>query len=340
MNRIVGFALGSLALICAKAGCEPPAAPEPIQTIQLPGVNSHFDHFGIDPEGGRLFATLQTENIVHVYQLNTGNELGKISGIGKPHAVLFRRDIDRLFITDGNHDHGIVHVVDGKTFAVLKDINLAPGAEQYSYDPATKYMYVGNGGHDAAQPYSFISVIDTTHGKKIADIRVDTPNLEATTLEKNGDLLFANDRLNGRVIVVDRKRRRVLTTWPITGAKLNVAMALDEAHHRLFAGCRSGAIAVFDTGSGRQVATLPIGEDVDDLMYDPVTNRIFAPTGGGDGALNVYREGDPDHYTREVSVTTGPGGKNGIYVPSVHRYYVGVPQHGNTDDQILVYDIQ
>jgi hypothetical protein len=39
---------------------------------------------------------------------------------------------------------------------------------------------------------------------------------------------------------------------------------------------------------------------------------------------------------REASIATGPGGKNSIYVPSIHRYYIGVPQHGKTDDQILV----
>jgi DNA-binding beta-propeller fold protein YncE len=323
-----------------RAQIQAAGSTELVQTIQLPKVTSHFDHFGVDPDGGRLFATLQTENLVHVYQLQSGAELGRIAGIGKPHAVLFRQDLDRLFITDGNHDHGIVHIVDGKTFTVIKSIDLAPGAEQYSYDPKTKYMYVGNGGHDASQPYSLISIIDTSRGRKVGDIKVDTPNLEATTLEVRGNRLYANDRLNGKVIVINRKQRKVLASWPITGGKMNVAIALDENHHRLFIGCRSGAIAVFDTRSGTQVATLPIGGDIDDLMYDPASKRIFAPTGGGSGALSIYQEVDPDHYSQVATVTTGPGGKNGTYVPSVSRYFVGVPQHGTTDDQILVYGIK
>ena len=39
------------------------------------------------------------------------------------------------------------------------------------------------------------------------------------------------------------------------------------------------------------------------------------------------------------NITTGPDGKNGTYVPAVHRYFIGVPQPGSTDDQVLVYGI-
>jgi hypothetical protein len=46
------------------------------------------------------------------------------------------------------------------------------------------------------------------------------------------------------------------------------------------------------------------------------------------------------HCAAAASIPTGPGGKNGIYVPSVHRYFVGVPQHGTANGQILVYGIQ
>ena len=97
MNRIGIIVIACLALVYFSAECQAADSTEPIQTIQLPKVTSHFDHFGVDPDGGRLFATLQTENLVHVYQLQSGDELGTISGIGKPHAVLFRKDLDRLF---------------------------------------------------------------------------------------------------------------------------------------------------------------------------------------------------------------------------------------------------
>jgi outer membrane protein assembly factor BamB len=70
-----------------------------------------------------------------------------------------------------------------------------------------------------------------------------------------------------------------VATWQIATAKLNVVMALDEGSHRLFVGCRSGQIVVFNTGTGKEVANLPIAEGIDDLMFDPASKRVFAATG-------------------------------------------------------------
>jgi DNA-binding beta-propeller fold protein YncE len=311
----------------------------PVATISLHKIDSHFDHFGVDVAGGRLFATLQAENVVHVYRMDTGEELHRITGIGRPHAVLYAANVNRIFITDGDHTHGKVHILDGTTYAPLGEIELAPGAEQYSWDPHNHLMYVGNGGHDAAQPYSLISIIDTATSTKISDIRVETPNLEATALESKGNRLYANDRLNTKILVVDRRQRKVLTSWPIPDAQMNVSIAMDEVHHRLFVGCRSGKIVVFDTRKGAAVASLPIGPGIDDLYFDSSSGRIFAAS-GEDGSLSVYRERDPDHFDLVLETPTGPGGKNGIYVPSLHRYFVGVPQHGTMDTEILSFEIK
>jgi hypothetical protein len=46
------------------------------------------------------------------------------------------------------------------------------------------------------------------------------------------------------------------------------------------------------------------------------------------------------HCAVAATIPTDPGGKNGIYVPPVHRRFAGVPQHGTTNGQILVYGIQ
>jgi DNA-binding beta-propeller fold protein YncE len=312
----------------------------PIQTIQLPGVKGHFDHFGLDARHGRLFATLQAQGVVEVFNVKNGKQIGTIHGIGKPHAVLYRADRNRLYITDGNHDHGKVHVVDSRSFQVLMSVDLAPGAEQFGYDSTTHFMYVANGGHDAASPFGFVSVIDTDQGEKVADIRVETPNLEGVVVENSGDRVFVNDRLHSQVVVIDRKQRTVIGQWQISTAKLNVALALDEANHRLFVGCRSGQIVVFDTETGKEQASLPIAEGVDDLFFDPQTKRIFAATGSGAGSVEVYQQRDPDHYDSVAKVASASEGKNGLYVAQVHRYFVGVPDHGDTPASMLVYDIR
>jgi len=55
------------------------------------------------------------------------------------------------------------------------------------------------------------------------------------------------------VSVVDREKRELLASWPVTLCKNNVAMALDEGNHRLFVACRTGQIAVLDTQRVRKL---------------------------------------------------------------------------------------
>ena len=66
---------------------------------------------------------------------------------------------------------------------------------------------------------------------------------------------------------------KVTATWPVVTAKSNFPMALDEANHRLFVGCRRPAkVLVFDTGSGKEIASFDTVGDTDDLFYDARAN--------------------------------------------------------------------
>src|SRR3989454_9410309 len=136
------------------------------------------------------------------------------------------------------------------------------------YDAATKYLYIDNGGGDVHQTYSMLSVVDTTAGKKLADIKIDGDTLEAMALETSSPKIYVNNKAKNQVDVVDRNKREVIASWPVTKCKTNVAMAFDETNHRLFVACRSGDIAVFDTQAGKEITALPITKGVDDMTYD------------------------------------------------------------------------
>src|SRR3981189_2513510 len=92
-----------------------------IQTFELPAeVKGHFDHFGIDLKGGRLFATPEGYHAVVVFDLKTGKLVHKIDGLGKPHAVLYRGDLTRIYVTDG--DAGALKIFDGKTEGLMSSV--------------------------------------------------------------------------------------------------------------------------------------------------------------------------------------------------------------------------
>ena len=73
-----------------------------VQTYKLPAdVKGNFDHFAVDLSGNRLFATPEVYKAVLVLDLKSGKLIHKLTGIEKPHAVRYRPDLKRLFITDG-----------------------------------------------------------------------------------------------------------------------------------------------------------------------------------------------------------------------------------------------
>lgn len=230
-------------LIAALMPCGAHAQLKLLQRIPVPGnVSGHFDHFAVDLKHGRLFATPEAGKCLEVFNVRTGKHLQTISGIDKPHAVFYREDLDRIYVTDG--EDGSLRIIDGGTYKILKTVKLRPDADSAAYDPATRYLYVANGGKDAKQNYTMISVIATDTGDRVADIKVDSNSLEAIALESGSSRMYVNSRGTNEIEVIDRDARRIVATWPITLGKGNVPMALDEVNHRLFVGCRDGKMVV------------------------------------------------------------------------------------------------
>jgi len=310
-----------------------------VQTFKLPAeIKGRFDHFGIDLKHHRLFATPEDYHALLVLDYRDGKILETVRGIEKPHAVVYREDIDRIYVTDG--EAGMVRIIDGKTYKILKSVQLQLDADAMSYDPATHLLYVVSGGKDVKMTYSTLSVVDSTAGEKQADIKVDGDTLEVMALEKASAKLYLNNRAKNEVPVIDREKRTILETWPVTLGKMNVAMAYDEANHRLFVGCRSGHIVVFDTQTGKELQALKIAEGIDDLHFDPQSKRLYAACGAGSGSVDTYQEVDPDHYQSLGQLPSGAGARNGRLVPELHRYFLAVPQHDNANAEIRVYSVE
>ena len=324
-----------LAVFVAQAQCQVTAPIKLVQTFELPAeVKGNFDHFGIDLNGGRLFATPEGYHAVVVFDLKTGKLVHKIDGISKPHAVLYREDLNRIYVTDG--DAGDLKIFDGTTYKLVSTVKLLEDADSIGYDPATKYLYIDNGGGDVHQTYSMLSVVDTTASQKLADLKIDGETLEAMALEKSTPKMYVNNRAKNQVSVVDREKRELVASWPVTLCKNNVAMALDEGNHRLFVACRTGQIAVLDTQTGKEVTSFAITKGVDDITYDAASKRVYA---AGDGAVDIFEQSSPDSYKSLGNISTGPMGRTARLVPELRRYFVAVPQHGTTNAKVLVFDV-
>ena len=309
-----------------------------VATIPLPGLkDGDFDHFAPDVDGRRLFLTDEENDKVDVLDIATNTRIHTMEDTKAPHAILYRKDLKKLFVVEG--DASAVKVYDSDTYKPVSEIKVSVDADSIAYDPATNYLYVVSGGREAHTPYSLISVIDTNASKKLRDIKINSNHLEALALENSGPRLFCNITGQNAVGVLDRNKNSLSATWPLPpGDKANVAMAFDEANHRLFVATRNpGKLVVLDSDSGKTIADLPAVGMVDDAAYDPAHKRIYL---AGDGYLDVFEQKDPDHYSLLGRVPGSFRAKTGILVPEMNRYYLAVPHHDGKDAEVRVYDVQ
>jgi DNA-binding beta-propeller fold protein YncE len=306
-----------------------------VATVPLPALHDgDFDHFAVDVPGKRLFAAAEENSKVLVFDLRNNTLVKTISDVKAPHSILYRGDIKRLFVVDG--DLGSIKLYDSESYKSIGEIRLKIGADSCAYDPATHYLYVVNGGKDAHMPNAYVSIVDTNTGKDLADIKMDSDDVEAIQMESSGPRFFVDVRGNSTVEVFDRANRKLLATWHLPPqAQKPSAIAFDEPAHRLFVGTRTpGNLVVLDSDSGKPVTLLSAPPMVDDMSFGPEHKRIyFAAT----EFLDVFQEQNPNRYEVVAKVATASRAKTGILVPELNRYYLGVPHHGNASAQLRVY---
>ncbi len=338
MKQKLAVILALFVALVASSKAQDHAPLKLVATIPLPGLHDgDFDHFAPDVDGHRLFLTGEENEKVLVLDTSTNNLIHTMEDVKAPHAILFRKDLKKLFIVEG--DASAVKVYDSESYQPVGEIKVSIDADSIAYDAATHHLYVVSGGREAHTPYSLISVIDADNSKKLRDIKINTNHVEAIVLEKSGPRMFCNLTGLSAVGVMDRNKSTLDATWPLpAGDKLNVAMAFDEANHRLFVVTRNpGKLIALNSDSGKVIASLPAVGMVDDMSYDAQHKRLYL---AGDGSLDVFEQKDADHYALLAKVPGAFRAKTGILVPELHRYYLAVPHHENKDAEVRVYEVQ
>jgi len=299
-----------------------------VQTIPLDGVEGRIDHFGLDAKGKRLFVSALGNNTVEVVDLVAGKVTNHISNLRAPQGIGFAPESNRLAVA--NDGDGSCRLYDGTSLQQTATVDLKDDADNVRYDKASHRFWVGYGEGGLA-------AIDPEAGKQVADIKLDA-HPESFQLETKGKRIFVNVPNAGHVAVVDRETGTVIEKIPMKEARANFPMALDEADHRLFIGCRSPAkLLVLDTETDKTIATLDIVGDTDDLFYDAANKRIYVS--GGESRVTVISQTSADIYNVAGQVTTAPGARNSFFVRETGTLYVAVPHRGAQKAELRVFTV-
>jgi DNA-binding beta-propeller fold protein YncE len=307
------------------------------QTIPLPDLHDgDFDHFAVDLHGNRLFVAAEENSKVLVFDLRTNKLLHTITDLKAPHAILFREDLKKLFVVDG--DLPACNIYNSETYQPIASIKLLNDADSMNYDPVTKYLYIVNGGREAHVPYEFISVIDTTNDKLLTQMKIDSDHLEGLAIEKSGLRMYVSIAGHDAIGVIDRKTLTLQDTWSIADqGGQNTPVTLDEPDHRLFTATRKpGKFLALDTETGKVVFSAPTVSHADDLSFDERMKRIYI---AGDGYLDVFKQSDPDHYELMERIPTSFRAQTGFLVRELNTYFIAVPHHEQQSAEIRAYKV-
>ena len=96
----------ALVLACSAASRAQEKTPLRLAaTIDVPGAR-HWDHFGVDLKGNRLFVSSEEEPAVEVFDLKTNKHLQSLTEFKEPHNVLPFPELKKIFVVDGEASEG------------------------------------------------------------------------------------------------------------------------------------------------------------------------------------------------------------------------------------------
>src|SRR5260370_9878595 len=273
------------------------------------GGEGGWDILTIDSAANRLYLSHATK--VVVVDLGTNTVVGEIAETPGVHGFIAVPEVQRGFSSNGKESKS--SVVDPTTLKTTSKIDTGPNPDAVVYEPRHGEVYVFNHAGNSA------TVIDAKQAKVVATIPLGG-GPEFAVADSAAGRVYCNIEDKSEVAVIDAAKHEVIARWPVAPGTEPSGIALDAAHHRLFATCHNKMMAMLDTETGKIIATVPIGAGVDGCAFDDSAQLAFASC--GDGTTTIAKEETPDKLTVVQTLKTERGARTMALDPQTHRIYL------------------
>jgi len=238
-----------------------------IKTIPVEGPGG-WDYLTVDKPSQRLFISHST--CVDVIDLKTEKHVGQIPNTTGVHGIACVPALNKGFITAGRLDSVIVF--DLKTLKVLDKVITGKNPDAILYDAYSNRIFTFNGrGHS-------VTAIDAKTNNVVGTLSVSGKPEAAVTNGKGK--IFCNIEDKSTVVKFDALTLKIDAEWPLEPGKEPSGLDIDIKNNRLFSACSdSKQIVVMDAASGKIIATLPIGEGCDGLIFIPGDHNAISSNG-------------------------------------------------------------
>src|SRR6476620_9459005 len=266
------------------------------------------DMLTVDSAAQRLYLSHATK--VVVVDLEKNAVAGEIADTPGVHGFIPVPEVGNGFSTNGKENKS--SVVDLKTLKTISKVDTGDGPDAFAYDAKRGEVYIFNHKGGTA------TVIDAKNAKVVATVQLGgEPEFGAS--DDAAGRVYVNLEDKSEVAVIDAAKHEVMAHWPLAPGEEPTGIALDAAHHRLFATCHNKMMEMLDTDSGKVIGHVPIGSGVDGCAFDEAGHLVFASC--GEGVTTIAKE-DGDKLTTVQTLKTERSARTMALDPKTHRIYL------------------
>jgi YVTN family beta-propeller protein len=272
------------------------------------GGEGGWDILTVDSAARRLYLSHATKIVV--VDLEKNAVAGEIDDTPGVHGFIPVPEAGRGFSTNGKENKS--SVVDLATLKTISKIDTGDGPDAFAYDAKRGEVYIFNHKGNSA------TVIDAKNAKVVATIQLGG-SPEFGVSDDAAGRVYVNLEDKSEVAVIDTAKHEVVAHWALAPGTEPTGIALDAAHHRLFAACNNKMMEMVDTTNGKVVASVPIGAGVDGCAFDDATQLAFASC--GEGTTTIAKE-EGDKLTTVQTLKTERSARTMAVDPKTHRIYL------------------
>lgn len=317
LRSVLPASLLLLAIPVAGHAASPSPAPRLLSTLPLGGPGG-WDYLSFDTAHRHLFVSRGDR--VLVIDVDHKKQIGTIADTAGVHGIAIADDLQRGFTSNGkNASVTEFDLTSFKTLATISGTGEKPDA--IVYDQPSHHVLTFNGKSHSA------SVIDPVKGAVVATIAL--PGKPEFAVSDGAGHIYNNIEDKSELVEIDTASNKVLHVWPLAPCESPSGLAIDITHHRLFSVCDNQVMAVTDAIDGHQVASVPIGEGPDAVVFDAATSMIYS-SNGESGTITAVHQDDADHYQVSATIPSQTSARTLTLDPKLHRLYLSAARFGTT----------
>lgn len=267
-----------------------------------------WDYISIDPIHHRIYVSHATQ--VNILNTLTGDSVGFVPNTTGVHGIAFASPFDKGYISNGKL--ASCTVIDLNTYKTLKQIPVGQNPDAIFYDDFSKKIIVFNGHSSSA------SIINPVNDKVIATVNLGGKP-EAGVSDGKGTI-FVNLEDKNEIAAFDAKTFKIKKRYKLSKGEEPSGLAIDRMNSRLFTVCSNKIMVILNAKTGKEIATLPIGEGADGVAFDPAYQLAYSSN--GDGTMTIVKEFSASRFEILENIKTAPGARTLAIDPRSHHIFM------------------